>query len=92
MATVEKYGYRLWVTRAIREDVQFIDHYLREQVMTKAAAAGMEPMPDTVSVEWHDRNTDPMAMLGLDDDDPRKVAWDRGDLFMALCTVRGPRR
>ena len=84
---VRKYGTREWVTKALREDVPMVDSYLQQRLRSLAVRDGWEVLSDTLIVQWRDRDSDPMAMVGLPDDDPLKIAWDKGELFMAYVTA-----
>lgn len=92
-ATVEQYAMQHWVTRQMREDSALdVDAMLGAELFARAASDALSPIADSLVVEWHDRESDPLAMLGLPDDDPRREMWMRGDLFMALTSCRVIRR
>lgn len=86
-AEVTRYGYTAWITRAMREDAPLVDAYLAHEL---ARAAGLERrmVDGSLTVEWRSRETDPMAIADLPDDDPRRQMWQRGDLFFAVCEAR----
>lgn len=81
---VQRYAYQAWVTRQMREDTAFVDQWLADALSEHAAREGWRVLGETVSVQWKSHTTDPMAMLGLPDDDPRREMWVKGDLFHAL--------
>jgi hypothetical protein len=85
---VQRYAYQAWVTRQMREDSALpVDDYLAAALAEHAGREGWRVLMDSVTVEWRSHDSDPMALVGMPDDDPRREMWVRGDLFHAVCTA-----
>lgn len=83
--TYSQFALKVWVTRQMREDSALdVETLLAGQLADEAARQGHTLRMDTVTVTWRSHETDPLAMLGLPDDDPRREMWVRGDLFGAF--------